>query len=262
MKIDFNPHAAAQAHNARGPQTQTTPPAPDATDDGVTVTLSPAAKQILKTGDAAYDGKSPAHQARQSIADSLAAASAGGGKVPDVSGPFGQLVKTFAHAKHAPEPEPTEAAPPVEGGDTTATDGTGTTDGGDTTATGGTGTTDGGTGDTGTTEGGDTTVVAAPDDGDGTGIGDTDPTIVVEEPDIAEILDEAAPDETGPAEGGTTEPGTGMAGSGDAVASTGDGDTDDGGTVGDTDAPAVVADGGGLTDELIDLLDENSEEVV
>jgi hypothetical protein len=282
MKIDFNPHAAAQAQNARGSQTQTTPPAPDATDDGVEITLSPAAKQMLKTGDAAYDGNSPAHQARQSIADSLAAAAAGDGEVPDLSGPFGQLVKTFAHAKHAPEPEPTDPAPPVDGGDvgdvtepgdggdTTATDGTtdgttdgsGTTDGGDTTTTDGTGTTDGDTGDTGTTEGDGTTVVAAPDDGDGTGIGDTDPAIVVEEPDIAEILDDTAPDDSGPAESGTTEPGTGMAGSGDAVASTGDGETDDGGTTGDTDAPAVVAESGGLTDELIDLLDENSEEVV
>ncbi len=59
MKIDFNPQAAAQAQNARGPQTQSTPPAPDSSDGGVTITLSQTAKQMLK-GDAAYDGESPA----------------------------------------------------------------------------------------------------------------------------------------------------------------------------------------------------------
>ncbi len=213
MKVDFNPHAAVQAQNARGPQAQTTPPAPEGSDDGVTITLSQAAKQILKTGDADYDGKSPAHQARQFIANSLATAATEDGEAPNFSGPFGQIVKTFAPG-HNKEPEVVEEpdAVPEDGGETGETGETGATEGGDTTVvdgsegsdgSGDTGTTEGGdttvadgsegsdgSGDTGTTEGGDTTVVDGSDEGDGTGIGETDPTIVVEEPDIIdELLD-------------------------------------------------------------------------
>ena len=111
-----------------------------------------------------------------------------------------------------------------------------------------------GSGETGTTEGGDTTVA---EDTDGTGIGETDPTVVVEEPDITEFLDESAP-----TDGETTEPESGMAGSGDAVASTGDGAASDGGTIGDAGEPVAVVDAGDVSDELLDQLDENSEEVV
>jgi len=254
MKIDFNPHAAAQAQNARGPQVQTTPPAPEASDDGVEITLSQAAKQILKTGDADSAGKSPAHMARQFIADSLATATAEDGEVPNFSGPFGQIVKTFAPG-HNKEPEVTEepGAVPEDGGETAPVDET--ADGGepapvDETADGGE------TGETGTTDGGETTVVAAPEAGDGTGIGETDPAVVVEEPDITEVLDESAP-----TDGETSEIESGMAGSGDAVASTGDGEASDG-TIGDAGAPVAVVDAGDVTDELLDLLDENSEEVV
>ena len=232
MKIGFNPHAAAQAQSARGPQIQTTPPAPEGSDGGVTITLSPAAQQILKMGGAAYDGDSPAHQARAAMLTFIEGGEVAGLTEDDLSKPFGQIVKMFAHAKHAPE---TEDAPPVDGGDTGATTEIGDT--GDTTETTDitdTGATDGG--DTGTTDGGDTTVVAAPEEGDGTGIGETDPTIVVEAPDITEVLDESAP-----TDGETTEPESGMAGSGDAVAG---------------------VDTGDVTDELLDQLDENSEEVV
>ncbi len=254
MKIDFNPHAAAQAQNARGPQVQTTPPAPEASDDGVEITLSQAAKQILKTGDADYAGKSPAHMARQFIANSLAAPTAEDGEAANFSGPFGQIVKTFAPG-HNKEPEVTEepGAVPEDGGETAPVDET--ADGGepapvDETADGGE------TGETGTTDGGETTVAAAPEAGDGTGIGETDPAVVVEEPDITEVLDESAP-----TDGETSEIESGMAGSGDAVASTGDGAASDG-TIGDAGAPVAVVDAGDVTDELLDLLDENSEEVV
>ncbi len=242
MKIDFNPHAAAQAQNARGPQVQTTPPAPEGSDDGVEITLSQAAKQILKTGDADYAGKSPAHMARQFIANSLAAPTAEGEEAANFSGPFGQIVKTFAPG-HNKEPEVTEepGAVPEDGGETAPVDET--ADGGE-------------TGETGTTDGGETTVVAAPEAGDGTGIGGTDPAVAVEEPDITELLDESAP-----ADGETGEIESGMAGSGDAVASTGDGAASDG-TIGDAGAPVAVVDAGDVTDELLDLLDENSEEVV
>ncbi len=282
MKIDFNPHAAAQAQSARGPQAQTTPPAPEGSDDGVEITLSQAAQQILKTGDADYDGKSPGHMARQFIANSLATAAAEDGEAPNFSSPFGQIVKTFApgHNKESEVVEEPDAVPedggetaPVDEtadtgdtGDTTGTtegDGTTVADGSD--GTGDTGTADGddttvadgsdGSGDTGTTEGDDTTVVAAPEEGDGSGIGETDPAIVVEEPDITELLDDSAP-----TDGETTETGSDMAGSGDAVASTGDtGDTT--GTT-ETGEPVAVVDTGDVTDELLDQLDENSEEVV
>ena len=81
----------------------------------------------------------------------------------------------------------------------------------------------------------------------------------IEEPDITEILDGSEP-----TDGETSEPGSSEAGSGDAVASTGDGEAGDGGTT--ETAPAVVADAGDVTgdvtDELLDLLDETSEEVV
>ncbi len=219
MKIDFNPQAAAQAQNARGPQTQSTPPAPEGSDDGVEITLSQAAKQILKTGDADYAGKSPAHMARQFIADSLAAATAEDGEAPNFSGPFGQIVKTFAPG-HNKEPEVTEepGAVPEDGGETAPVDETAGS---------------GETGETGTTEGGDTTVVEG---SDGSGIGETDPTVVVAEPDITELLDDSAP-----TDGETSEPESDLAGSGDAVAG---------------------IDTGDVTDELLDQLDENSEEVV
>jgi hypothetical protein len=240
MKIDFNPHAAAQAQSARGPQVQTTPPAPEGSDDGVTITLSQAAKQILETGDADYAGKSPAHMARQFIADGLAAPTAEGEEVPNFSGPFGQIVKTFAPG-HNKEPEVTEepGAVPEDGGETAPVDETAGS---------------GETGETGTTEGGDTTVVEG---SDGSGIGETDPTVVVAEPDITEVLDESAP-----TDGETSEPASGLAGSGDAVASTGDGAASDGGTVGDAGESVAVVDAGDMTDELLELLDENSEEVV
>ena len=217
MKIDFNPHAAAQAQNARGPQAQATLPAPEGSDDGVTITLSQAAKQILKMGDADYDGKSPAHQARQFIANNLATAAAEDGEVPNFSGSFGQLVKTFAPG-HNKEPEVVEEpdAVPEDGGETapvgeTADSGeTGATDGSDTTVaegsdgSGDTGTTDGG--DTSATDGGDTTVVVAPEAGDGPGIGETDPAVAVEEPDIIEVLDESAPTDGEASDGGGVGP--------------------------------------------------------
>ena len=211
MKIGFNPHVATQAQSARGPQAQTTPPAPEGSDDGVTITLSQAAQQILK-GGADYTGNSPAHQARQFIANSVATASTEGGEATNFSGPFGQIVKTFAPG-HNKEPEVVEepVEVPEDTGEPAPVD------------------------ETGTTDGGDTTVVAAPDEGDGTVIGETDPVVVVEAPDIAEVLDESAPDD-----GVTIAPESGMAGSGDAVASIGEGD---------------------VTDELLELLDENGEEV-
>ncbi len=278
MKIDFNPHAAAQAQNARGPQVQTTPPAPEGSDDGVEITLSQAAKQILKTGDADYAGKSPAHMARQFIANSLATATAEGEEAPNFSGPFGQIVKTFAPG-HNKEPEVTEepGAVPEDGGETAPVDETAdggetvpvdeTADGGETAPVDETAdsgetapvdeTADSGeTGETGTTDGGDTTVAEGSEAGDGTGIGETDPAVVVEEPDITEVLDESAP-----TDGETSETESGMAGSGDAVASAGDGEASDG-TIGDAGAPVAVVDAGDVTDELLDLLDENSEEVV
>ncbi len=244
MKIDFNPHAAAQAQSARGPQVQTTPPAPEGSDGGVTITLSQAAQSILKNSGPGKSGDSPAH---------MAAAAAEGH-----TGPFGQLVKTFTPGYVAPAV--VEDPAPEDSGDTGATTETGeTTDTGGTTETGDTTVAEGSDGatDTGTTEGDDTTVVAAPEAGEGSGIGETEPTVVVEEPDIAEVLDDSAP-----TDGETSEPESGMAGSGDAVASTGEGGTSDGGTIGDTAEPVAVADTGDATDELLDLLDENSDEVV
>ena len=177
MEVTFNPKAAAHNPNARAPQTQNTPAAtaPEGSDDSVAITLSPAAKQALKAGAAEYTGKSPAHMARQFIADSPVGASAAGADGPDLSGPFGQIVKTFAPG-HNKEPEIVEepGAVPEDGGDTTVVDGSEGSDG---------------SGDTGATEG-DTTVADGSDEGDGTGIGETDPTIVVEEPDIIdELLD-------------------------------------------------------------------------
>ncbi len=287
MNVTFNPNAAAHNPNARPPQTQTTPTTtatPEDSGDGVEITLSQAAKQALKAGASDYTGNSPAHLARQYIAESLTSASTEGAEGPDLSGPFGQIVKTFApgHNKGTEGTgdgtgvtEPTggttvadgtdgtgevgdgTAMPPTEGGDTTTvadgtdgTDGTGTTDGGDTIVADGTGD----TGDTGTTEGGETIVVAVPEEGDG--IGGTDPTIVVEEPDITEVLGESAP-----AEGEVTEPESGLAGSGDAVASSGDVAPVDDGTAVDSVEPVTVADTGDGTDELLDLLDEGSEEI-
>ena len=224
MKIDFNPNAAAHAPNARGPQAQRTPtpPAPEGSDDGVVISLSPAAKQALTAGGSEYTGNSPAHQARQYIAQSLTGASTEGADGPDLSGPFGQIVKTFAPG-HNKEPETVEEpdAVPEDGGDTAGvtdpadgTGDTGTTDGGDTTVTDGSD----GTGDTGTTDGGDTTVADGTGGTDGTGA--TDGTGVVE-------------DSNG-TDGG--EPVT--------VVDTG------------------VVDIGDVTDELLDQLDEGAEEIV
>jgi hypothetical protein len=79
---------------------------------------------------------------------------------------------------------------------------------------------------------------------------------VVDEPDVTEVLDEPAP-----AEGEVTEPESGMAGSGDAVASIGDdAPVDD--APADSGEPVAIVDAGDLTDELLDLLDDGSEEAV
>ncbi len=285
MKVTFNPNAAAHNPNARPPQTQTTPTTPpsETSDDGVEITLSPAAKQALKAGASDYTGNSPAHMARQYIAQSLAGVSAEGADGPDLSGPFGQIVKTFAPGHNKGTAGTADAVPkdggetagvtePTDGGDGTGevadggdgTGNTGTTDGGDTTVVDGSDGTDG----TGTTDGGDTTVVEGSDGSDGGEstvvaegpdgtVGTDDPPLVVDEPDVTEILDESAP-----AEGEVTEPESGIAGSGDAVASTADDAPVDEGTPVDSGAPVAVVDGGDLTDELLDLLDEGAEEVV
>ena len=252
MKVSFNPHAAAHNPNARPPQTQTTPTttAPTGSGDGVEITLSPAAQQALKAGASEYTGNSPAHQARQYIAQNLAGASAEGADGPDLSGPFGQIVKTFAHAKHTTSsgdtvPEdggetagvtaPTDGSdgtgevadggdgtgtPPADGGDgTTVVEGSDASDGSDgTDATDGAGVVEGSEG----SDGSDSTVVA----GDPDGIVGTDdpPPIVVEEPDITEVLDDGTPL-------GSSE-------------------------------PVTVVDGGDHTDELLDLLDGGDEETV
>ncbi len=286
MKVTFNPNAAAHNPNARPPQTQgtSTSTAPEGSGDGVEITLSPAAQQALKAGASENTGNSPAHMARQYIAQSLAGTSAEGADGPDISGPFGQIVKTFApgHNKDTagtgdavPEDggEPAGVIDPTDGGDGTGEvaegdDGTGTppadgddgttvvegSDGGDgtdgTDATDGTGVAEG----SDDTDGGESTVVAG--DPDGTVVTD-DPPLVLDAPDVTEILDESAP-----AEGEVTEPGSGIAGSGDAVASTGDDAPVDDGTPVDSGAPVTVVDGGDLTDELLDLLDEGSEETV
>ncbi len=245
MKIGFNPHAAAQAQSARGPQVQTTPPAPEGSDDGVTITLSQAAQSLLKSNGGGNSANSTAHRA-----------AAGASPEDLASMPFGQIVKTFAPG-HNKEPVVTEepGAVPEDGGETAPVDETvgsgetGTTDGGDTTVVEGSD----GSGDTGTTEGGDTTVAEG---SDGTGIGETDPAVVVAEPDIAEVLDESAP-----TDGETSETESGLAGSGDAVASAEDGAASDG-TIGDVGVPGAVVDAGDVIEELLDLLDESSEEVV
>ena len=242
MNVGFNPHVAPQSHSPRGPQTQTTPPVPNGSDGGVTVTLSKAAQNVLKNSGSGNSANSPAH---------MAAAAAG-----DHIGPFGQLVKTFAPGHQM------SGAVPNDGGDTVPGD---TTDTGGTTETGDGGTTDGdnttvtdgsdGTGDTGTTEGGDTTVVAAPEESDGTG--ETAPTIVVEEPDITELLGGSAT-----TDGETSEIASGSAGSDDPVASTGDSDTTTGGAIGDAGEPVAMVNTGEAVGELLDLLDDNSEEIV
>ncbi len=193
MKIGFNPNAAAHGPSARGPQTQTTTAPRETPGDGVEITLSQAAKQALKAGASGYTGSTPAYQARQYIAQSLAGASAEGANGPDLSGPFGQIVKTFAP------------------GHNKGTAGTGN---------------------------------AVPEDGG----------------DVAEVTE--VPDQSAPAEGEVTEPESGAAGSGDAVASSGDDAPVDDGTPVDSGEPVAVVDGGDLTDELLDLLDEGSEEIV
>ena len=275
MKVTFNPNAAAHNPNARPPQTQTTPTttAPAGSGGGVEITLSPAAQQALKAGASEYTGTAPAHMARQyiaqslDIAQSLAGASAEGADGPDLSGPFGQIVKTFAPG-HNKGTAGTGDVVPEDGGDTAGvtdpadgTDGTGgvtdPADGGDgtsvvdgTDATDGTGVVDGSE----DSDGGESTVVAG--DPDGT-VGTDDPPLVVDEPDVTEILDESAP-----VEGEITEPESGIAGYGDAVASSGDDAPVDDATPVDAGAPVAVVDGGDLTDELLDLLDEGSEETV
>ncbi len=273
MKIDFNPNAAAHAPKAHGPQAQSTPtpPAPEGSDGGVEITLSPAATQALKAGASEYTGTSPAHMARQYIANNLAATSADGGEGPDISGPFGQIVKTFApgHNKTTAEPEGTET-PPADG--TEGTDGTGeVAEGGADTGVVETPEETGGTGETGDTTGladpdetDGTTVVGGPDETDPIIVAGgpdetvgTDPVIVVEEPDVTEVLDD-----TTPVDGEVDEPESGLAGSGDAVASTGDGESGDGTTPVAPSEPVEVVDGGDLTDELLDLLDEGSAESV
>ena len=238
MEVTFNPKAAAHNPNARAPQTQNTSAttAPEGSDDSVEITLSQAAKQALKAGAAEYTGNSPAHQARQALAavEFTFANSGDGSRTP-----FGQIVKTFAPG-HNKEPEIVEDpnAVPEDGGDTTVVDGSDGTDG------------------TGTTEGGDTTVVAGIA-GTVVTVGTDGSTLVVDEPDITEVLDDSAP-----ADGGVTEPESGIAGSGDAVASSGDDAPVDAGTPVDSGEPVAVVDTGDVTDELLDLLDEDSEEVV
>ena len=96
MKIGFNPQAATQAQNARGPQAQPTSPAPEGVDEGgVEITLSQAAKNILKSDVADYDGKSPAHMARAAMAMVASGEAVEGLSAESLSGPFGQIVKTF-----------------------------------------------------------------------------------------------------------------------------------------------------------------------
>ncbi len=230
MRIDFDPHAAAQTPSARPPQAQKTYPtttAPAGSDDGVVISLSPAAEQALKVGASEHTGNSPAQMARQYIAQGLASVSTESADGPDLSGPFGQIVKTFAPG-HNKGTADTGDAVPDDGGDTT--------------------------GVTEPTDGGESTVVA--EDPDGTA-GAGDPPLVVDEPDVTEVLDEPAP-----AEGEVTEPESGMAGSGDAVASIGDDAPVDEGTPVDSVEPVAVVDIGDVTDELLDLLDDGSEEIV
>ncbi len=248
MKVSFNPNAAAHNPNARPPQTQntSTTTAPEGSDGSVEITLSPAAKQALKAGASEYTGNSPAHMARQFIADSLAGVSAEGTDGPDLSGPFGQIVKTFAPG-HNKEPEIVEEPVAVpEDADTTVVDGSDGTD-----VTDGTGVAEGSEG----SDSGESTVVAGDPDEI---VGDTDPPlVVVEEPDVTEVLDESAP-----ADGEVTEPESGIAGSGDAVASSGDDAPVDEGTTVDSGTPVIALDTGDVTDELLDLLDEGPEETV
>jgi hypothetical protein len=254
MNIGINPNAAAHAQTARGPQARNTatPPTAGGSDDGVEISLSQAAQQALKAGESEYTGNSPAHMARQYIAQSLAGTLAEGGDGPDLSGPFGQIVKTFAPGHNKETTEIGDAAP-VDGGE--AGDGTElppvdeTADSGETSdGTGGTGEVAEGT------DGGDSTVVAG--DPDVTG-GSDDPPLIVEEPDITEILDEPAP-----AEDETADPESGVAGSGDDVASSGGDTSTDEGTPVLTSDPTTVAGTGDLTDELLDLLDEGTQETV
>ncbi len=278
MKIIFNPNAAAHNPNARPAQTQTTPTTtvPEGSDDGVVISLSPAAKQALEAGAAEYTGNSPAQQARQALTAGEFAFAEGG---DDSHTPFGQLVKTFApgHNKGtagtgeavpadggetAGVTEPTDGTTIVEGSDgTTVVEGSDGTDGTDgTDATDGTGVVEGSDG----SDGGDSTVVAG--DPDET-VGTDDPLLVVDEPDVTEVLDESAP-----SDGEVTEPESGIAGSGDAVASNGDDAPVDDGTPVDSDEPVTVVDTGvvdtgvvdtgDVTDDLLDLLDEGSEEIV
>ncbi len=254
MKIGFNPNAAAHGPSARGPQTQTTTPPRETPGDGVEITLSQAAKQALKAGASEDIGSTPAYQARQYIAQSLAGASAEGANGPDLSGPFGQIVKTFAPG-HNKGTAGTGDAVPEDGGDvaevTDPADGTTVVEGNDggdgTDATDGTGVVEG-------SDGGESTVVAeGPDETAGAG----DPALVADEPYVTEV-----PDQSAPAEGEVTEPDSGAAGSGDAVASSGDDAPVDEGTPVGSGEPVAVVDTGDVTDELLDLFDEGAEETV
>jgi hypothetical protein len=274
MTITFNPNAAAHNPNARPAQTQTTPTptVPEGSDDGVVISLSPAAKQALEAGAAEYTGNSPAQQARQALTAGEFAFAEGG---DDSHTPFGQIVKTFAPGHNKGTAGTDDAVPedgsetagvtePTDGGDgtgevadggdgTTVVEGSDGTDGTD--VTDGTGVVEGSDG----SDGGDSTVVAG--DPDET-VGTDDPLLVVDEPDVTEVLDESAP-----ADGEVTEPESGIAGSGDAVASTGDDAPVGDGTPVDSDEPVTVVDTGvvdtgDVADDLLDLLDEGSEEIV
>ncbi len=250
MNIGFNPHAATHAQKAHSPRTQTMPHAPKCSGDGVEITLSKAAKSILRSGGPGKSGNSPAHKAAHALAD---------GKFRH-DGHFGQHVKMFAQGYEVPivveDSDPaieTSDTGTKDGDHTIATEGTGGTGDSGTTEGDGTIVTEG----TGTTEGDDTTVVAAPEDGGVSGNGDIDPEIVISEPNSSEILDG-----TQPTNGETTETESGLAGSGDAVASTRDGETNDGSTVESAGVPVAAVDTGDVTDELLELLDEISDEVV
>ncbi len=228
MKVSFIPGTAAHGPGARGPQAQTssTPPPSGTSEDGVEISLSKAAKQILEGGDGEYTGNSPAHQARQALAAGTVAFAAG----DDASTtPFGQIVKTFAPGHNTAAPGPQEPEAPAEGGGTgeVAED---NADAGEIGDPDGTGEADG------------TSVVEGPDASGGTD-GEADPSLSAGEPETSEILDGSAA-----AGDDTTEPGSALAGSGDAVAE-----------AGEASDPVPVVDAGALSDELLEALDEGSE---
>ena len=224
MKIDFHPNAAAQRPQNSGSQAQAPQTGPASTgQSGGTddIQLSQAAQQLLAQGVETQNSSaanSPAFLAREAMA---AVAVAAEGTYEGM--PFGQVVKDFtpghirqaaaaaaeaeAVAAAAAEAEAAAAAAEAEGEDGTVTDG-GEVAEGDETAPGDE-TTDGGEvaegdetapGDE-TTDGGE---VAEGDDvaegGDLPDDGET--TVVVEEPDVSELLageeDPAPADESDP----------------------------------------------------------------